>query len=56
MTWAILPEKFLRRVQRELTQIPAVQGKTILTFEIGCGTGGIVNTFKVKRVTEDEER
>ncbi|MDH5666566.1 MAG: hypothetical protein OEY86_00965 [Nitrospira sp.] len=56
MTTASVPERFLKRVQREFAMIPLVQGKVILTFEISCGTGGIVNTFKVKRFTEDEER
>lgn len=51
-----LPEKYMKRVLREFSSLPSVQGKIILTFEIGSGTGGVINTFKVKRFTEDEER
>lgn len=51
-----LPDRFMKRVLREMAAIPKMQGKLILTFEISCGTGGTINTFKVKRFTEDEER
>lgn len=51
-----LPEKYQKRVARELANLPVAQGKVCLTFEINCGTGGIVNSMKVKRYTEDEER
>lgn len=56
MNTVMLPEKYMKRVLQEFSLVPKLQGKLILTFEISCGTGGTVNTFKVKRFTEDEER
>lgn len=51
-----LPDKYIKRVLKELAAIPVVQGKAVLTFEISCGTGGTINKFNVKRFYEDEER
>lgn len=51
-----LPERFLKRVVDEFSRIPKVQGKVSFTFEVNCGTGGTINTMKVKRYYEDEER
>ena len=51
-----LPERFVKRILKELSVIPATQGKYCLTVEVNCGTGGVVNSMKVKRFMEDEER
>lgn len=53
---ATLPERYLKRVLHEFTRILTTQGKTVLTFELNHGTGGVVNSMKVKRFMEDEER
>lgn len=51
-----LPEKYIKRVLREFSTVPVLQGKIVLTFEINCGTGGVINSFKIKRFIEDDER
>ena len=51
-----VPERFWKRVMREFSVLPVTQGKVSLTFEMNCGTGGTINSMKVKRYIEDEER
>jgi len=51
-----LPEKFMKRVIHEFSNLPMIQGKMFLTFEMDCGTGGSINKFRVKKFSEDEER
>ena len=51
-----LHENRKKRIYREFSTLPIFQGKIILTFEIDSGAGGVINKFKVKKFTEDEER
>lgn len=56
MTHLVLPDKIKERIAHELSTVPAVQGKYVLTIETSCGSGGTLNSVKVKRYTEDEMR
>lgn len=53
-----LPPQRLDTIKKEIDAIPKLvgPGKYILTFEIGFATGGVVNSLKVKRYTEYEDR
>ena len=51
-----LPEKFQKRILRELSQLRKIPGKTTLTFEMNSDMSNNMNSLKVKKYTEEEER
>ncbi len=51
-----LPEKFQKRILREVAQLRVLPGKTNLTFEINGDTSNNVNSIKIKKYTEEEVR
>lgn len=49
-----LSEKQRALIDRQLSTLPSMMGKIIITFELGCGMGGVVNSIKVKKFTEED--
>lgn len=52
-----LPDEWRRRILQRLDSLPQVEhGKVMLTVELNCGTGGKLNSMRVKQYIEDEVR
>ena len=52
-----IPSAHKKRIEAELSAIPVLQsGKHSLTFEFNFGTGGTLNSVKIKKYSEDEVR
>lgn len=50
-----LSEKQRAIIDHHLSTLPSMMmGKIIITFELGCGMGGVVNTLKIKKFTEED--
>lgn len=56
MTYRTLPLKLLDRIKREIETIPLREGKVILNIEMNSGRGGTLNSYRFRRIEEDEVR
>ena len=49
-----LSEKQKAIIDHQLSTLPSIMGKIIMTVEMNCGMGGVVNSLKVKKFTEED--
>lgn len=49
-----LSEKQKKHLADQVESLPSMMGKIIMTWEFSCGMGGVVNSIKVKKFTEED--
>ena len=52
----IIPAVLQDRIKAELSTLPAIYGKVVLTISFNCTMNKVIGSMKVKREIEDEVR